>query len=102
MKYALLLIILLGFCLKLNAQKNPDFSIIDKIALQIPDSLTHSTQDIASYFNSKFSISTDKSRAIFIWLAKNIQYDIENMFAINFYQDTKIIIDNTLKNRKGI
>lgn len=79
-----------------------EFSAIDKKALQIPDSLTKTTDLIASYINSNFSTDKDKSRAIFIWVASNIQYDIENMFAINFYEKKEDKIAKPLKTRKGI
>ncbi|OJX83246.1 MAG: hypothetical protein BGP01_08175 [Paludibacter sp. 47-17] len=87
----------------LKAQKkNNEFSQVDKIALQIPDSLSGSTIGISDYINSNFISQTEKSRAIFIWITTNIQYDIENMFAINFYQNTNEIIDKVLITRKGI
>lgn len=78
------------------------FSAIDKKALQLPDSLTKTTDLIASYITSNFSTNTDKSRAIFIWVASNIQYDIDNMFAINFYEKKEEKIAKPLRTRKGI
>jgi Transglutaminase-like superfamily len=102
MRKIVLLIFTFGFSIGLIAQKNNNFSSIDKIILQIPDSLTISTQGLASYISSNYSNQNDKSRAIFIWIAKNIQYDIENMFALNFYQNTNEIIDKALRTRKGI
>jgi hypothetical protein len=80
----------------------PEFSAIDKKALQLPDSLTKTTDLIASYITSNFATDKDKSRAIFIWVASNIQYDIDNMFAINFYEKKEDKISKPLKTRKGI
>lgn len=79
-----------------------EYLIIDKKALQIPDSLTKSTVGIASYITANFKTDNDKSRAIFIWVASNIQYDVENMFAINFYEKREDKIAKALKTRKGI
>ncbi len=79
-----------------------EFSAIDKKALQLPDSLTKTTDLIASYINSNFSTDKDKSRAIYIWVASNIQYDIDNMFAINFYEKKEEKISKPLRTRKGI
>ncbi|WP_338791260.1 transglutaminase domain-containing protein [Bernardetia sp. MNP-M8] len=79
-----------------------DFSAIDKKALELPDSLTKNTDFIANYITSNFKTDNDKSRAIFIWVASNIQYDIENMFAINFYEKKEEKIAKALKTRKGI
>ncbi len=75
---------------------------IDKKALQLPDSLTKTTDQIANYIKSHFITDTEKSRAIFIWVASNIQYDIDNMFAINFYEKKEDKIAKPLKTRKGI
>ena len=102
MRLGLILITLLGLSLSLNAQKNNEYSAIDKVMIQIPDSLTKTTQGISDYVNMNFSKPTDKSRAVFIWIAKNIQYDIDNMFAINLSQKTNEILDKVLINRKGI
>ena len=70
--------------------------------MQLPDSLTKTTDLIANYIIANFSSDNDKSRAIFIWVASNIQYDIDNMFAINFYEKKEDKIAKTLKTRKGI
>jgi transglutaminase/protease-like cytokinesis protein 3 len=79
-----------------------EYSIIDKKALQLPDSLTKNTDLIANYITSNFTTDKDKSRAIFIWVASSIQYDVDNMFAINFYEKKEDKIAKTLKTRKGI
>ena len=79
-----------------------EYSAIDKKALQLPDSLTKTTDLIASYITSNFATDKDKSRAIFIWVASYIQYDIDNMFAINFYEKKEDKISKPLKTRKGI
>jgi len=99
---SVLTIILIGLSLVLNAQKNKDYSKIDFVALLIPDSLTQSTKGIAGYINSNFSNESDKARAAFIWVTINIQYDVDNMFAINFYANKNEVIDKVLKTRKGI
>ncbi len=102
MRLGLIMFTVLGLSLSLNAQKINEYSAIDKVMVQIPDSLTKTTQGIAGYVKLNFSKPVDQSRAVFIWIAKNIQYDIDNMFAINFYQNTNEIVDKVLKTRKGI
>ncbi len=100
--YFLLLFCLGGFGQKTTPKAVNPYASIDKKALQIPDSLTKTTDGIASYINSTFSNENDKARAIFIWVATNIQYDYENMFAINFYEKKEEKISKPLKTRKGI
>jgi len=102
MRYGLLLTIILGLQIELYGQKNSEYTAVDKLMLQIPDSLTKTSQSLADYIRLKFTKPNDQSRAIFIWIDKNIQYDIDNMYAINFDQKTNEIIDKALKTRKGI
>ena len=78
------------------------YSAIDKKVLQIPDSLTSSTNGISGYINSNFHTNKEKVRAIYIWLASIIEYDINNMYAINFYETMEEKISKSLKTRKGI
>ena len=97
-----LLFLLLLISLNVSAQSDSAYSRIDKIALDIPHTSTKSTEEIANYFNSKFTKPEDKVRAIFVWLASNINYDIDNIFAINRYATTAEIISKTLSTRKAI
>ena len=59
---------------------------LDKVALQLPDSLTKTTDDISGYINMHFITDLEKTRAAFIWIVTKIQFDIDNMYAINFYE----------------
>ncbi|MEP6684639.1 MAG: transglutaminase domain-containing protein, partial [Parafilimonas sp.] len=88
----------------ISAQRNTvkDFAVTDKKALQIPDSLTSTTKNISNYIKANFATNKEKVRAIFIWVASNIQYDVENMFAINFYETQADKISKALATRKGI
>ncbi|MFZ4456715.1 MAG: transglutaminase domain-containing protein [Bacteroidales bacterium] len=97
-----IIIIFTFFILKLSAQNVADYSTLDKVALQVPDSMTHSSSSLARYFNSKFQKESDKSRAAFIWIVKNIQYDVANMFAINYYQNSSETVEKVLKKRRGV
>lgn len=85
---------------QLNSTK--EYSLTDKKALLLPDSLTRTTDDIANFVNVNFKTEKEKTRAIFIWIASNIQYDVANMFAINFDEKTEEKIAKPLKTRKGI
>ena len=75
---------------------------IDKKALLLPDSLTKSTEAIASYIKANFHSNEDKVRAIFIWVASNIRYDVPNMYVINYYEKKEDKIAKPLQTREGI
>lgn len=104
MKLTKLFLLLILLTTTLQAQKTAvnKYAAVDKKALQLPDSLTKTTAEIASYITASFSSDKDKTRAVFVWVATNIQYDIENMFAINFYEKKEEKIEKPLKTRKGI
>lgn len=104
MKLTKLIFSFLLLSANLLAQKpvgNP-YAAIDKKALQISDSLTQNTVDISNFIKTNFSSDKDKTRAIFIWIASNIEYDVANMFAINFYELQEEKIAKSLRTRKGI
>jgi len=78
------------------------YDAIDKKALSLPVEQTKTTDGISHYVNANFLTEKEKVRAIFIWVASNIQYDIDNMFAVNFYEKEEEKILKPLKTRKGI
>ena len=99
-------VILVSFFLfqSVYSQKNiqAEFAAIDKKALQIPEDQTKSTQQIASYISSNFSSDKDKARAVFVWVASNISYDIENMYSVNIHDNDQDKMAKSLQTRKGI
>jgi transglutaminase/protease-like cytokinesis protein 3 len=99
-----LLVIYLFLAITSTAQKAivNEYISIDTKALKLPDSLTKTTEDISKYITANFKTDREKTRAIFIWVAGNIQYDIDNMFAINFYEPKEDKISKPLTSRKGI
>ncbi|MBW3130788.1 transglutaminase domain-containing protein [Hymenobacter profundi] len=81
---------------------NP-FAAVDKLALQLPDSAAHSTRGIARYITATFTSDTDKARAIYIWLARNIRYDVEKASQITLRHDSEEnILRETLATRMGV
>lgn len=103
MKKICLFIILTFLTSELFAQlqQNP-YAEIDKRVLGIGIPESGSTQDIANSIVSKFKSDSDRTRAIFVWITDNIEYDIANMYALNFYEKREEKIAKALKTRKGI
>ena len=104
MKQLTISIILILITSVLSAQKIivNEYLSIDKKAIKIPDSLTITTKGIADYINTNFKTDKEKVRAIFIWVASSIEYDIANIYAINFYETKENKINKALKTKKGI
>ncbi len=106
---ARIIVILLLCAQSVFAQKTPSrikdinpYALVDSKALQLLPSPGITTQSISEYITANFTTDSDKARAIFIWTATNIQYDIDNMYAINFYEKKEDKINKPLKTGKGI
>lgn len=99
-KALLLLLFLPAF---LFAQKNvSSYSAIDKKMADPSIVRAQTTTEVAEYVNANFSTEQDKVRAIFIWVASNISYDVPNMFAMNFNETKEEKIKRTMKSRLGV
>lgn len=101
-KILILFVIGIGYCNVVFSQAADDFLLVDQRMLQIPTSSTLSTTQIANYINQNFENQSDKSRAIFIWIATNIAF--ENKQTKIFYNpdDYADLIKQTLASGKGV
>lgn len=102
MKFKLLLIFQFFICSSVVGQKVIDYSAVDSKILQIPDTCTRNASSLSRYINATFFKPEDKVRAAFFWITKNIKYDVENMYAVNFYENEQEIIDKVFKTKKGV
>ena len=87
--------------ISLNGFGISGFSHIDKKSQTVPDSLT-GYREIAAYLSRDLKSDTEKARALYIWLSKNIQYNLSQKNADINYRSVDEIIDEALKTRKGI
>ncbi|MCY1635680.1 transglutaminase domain-containing protein [Marinifilum sp. D737] len=101
LKYCLLGLLLFNL---LFFVENKDVSAQDNyqdvLALNIPDSVTYSVEDLAGYIDRKINKDENKVRVLFVWIVNNISYDIENVYSLDNNDQTSS--SNTLLKRKGI
>ncbi len=69
---------------------------------RIPDSLTYSTGEIADYICSNFSTEREKSRAVFIWIARNIKYNFDSILTNSIYETPSEVSERILRTRTGV
>jgi len=62
---------------------------VDRIMARIPKSRTNNISSIASFIQEKISSDSNKLRAIFFFTANHIDYDVDNMYAVNFNETTE-------------
>lgn len=75
---------------------------VDREMARIPKSKTNGISSIASFIQEKFSSDSNKLRAIFFFTANHIDYDVDNMFAVNFNETTENKIEKALSQKIGV
>jgi hypothetical protein len=78
------------------------YEVVDNKMSQIPDSLTISTTKIADFISNNFQTPNDKIRAVFIWTANNISYDVVNMLNQDPTKSEDFRIKTVLETKKGV
>lgn len=83
-----------------NKEVSAQDNYLDVLALNIPDSVTYSVEDLAGYIDREIKKDENKVRVLFVWIVNNISYDIENAYSLD--NNDQKSSSNTLLKRKGI
>jgi hypothetical protein len=102
MRFFLIAVVLLGTGAGLVAQKGTGHNYVSRMMYRIPDSLTQSTSGIAGYINATFTTQKDKSRALFIWIARNIRYNFDSIITNSIYETPSEVSERILRTRTGV
>ncbi len=70
--------------------------------INIPDSLTNTTDGIAGYINAHFTSDEQKIRTNYNWVISNLKYDKDSANIINGGIDHEAKVTVALKRRKGV
>lgn len=95
------LLLLLTFQIA-NAQTEPSYDAVDSIALEMPDSMTYTTDGIARYIAARFKTDDEKVRALFFWITNSITYDVARLESPSFLSAPPTKTPRTLATRKGV
>ena len=87
--------------LSITGQSQVDFSSLDEKSKSVPNSLKKS-KEIANYLTYGLNSDTEKARALYIWIAHNIRYDLKKLKSDEVYHSSKEIVDEALNYRKGM
>ncbi len=77
MKY-ILYIFIFTLCTSSGKAQSRNFSTIDNYAKNLPLKYTHNVDTLARRLTINYANEIDKVRSIFVWIANNISYDIDN------------------------
>lgn len=95
-------IFLFLFILSISAKAQTDSDEVYRIISKIPELNTLSIASIADYVQSNFKSDSHKLKAIFYFTTQHIDYDVDNMYAINFNETTEQKIEKGLTARVGV
>ena len=101
-KLIILLFLSYSFTLISQTSNNAHEKVDAKIAQHSSSFDENAIAELVEFINNNFSSDSDKLRAVFTWITSNFEYDVENMFTIRFFSDTQEVIDEMLKERKGV
>ena len=89
------------FFLTLPGFGQQSFQEIDERSKTVPDSLT-SYVGIAQFLTEGLATDTEKARALYIWIAHNIRYDLSQVYSGRRYSSEQEVLAEVLSNRKGV
>ncbi len=93
---------ILWFFLFLPCLSFGQFDTIDKNAQSVPDSL-YTYEQIAHHLTKNLETDLEKVRAIFVWIAHNIEYDIKSYDNKTIAYEFKLeMLDDLLRSKKGV
>jgi len=85
-----------------TAQSSNEYNETDRVGINIPESQSNSTADIAAYVDSHFNTDAKKVRAIYIWVISHLNYSKANLHRIILNEDKDELVTVTMKRRKGV
>lgn len=78
-----------------------DYTKIDQQTRLLSANL-RTVEEITDAVTKNLTTPAEKARALYIWISQHIRYDVEQMNSNGVYFDSREIIDEVLKTRKGI
>ncbi|TGE21429.1 hypothetical protein E5K00_14170 [Hymenobacter aquaticus] len=78
------------------------YQAVDAKMKQVPDSSARTVGGLVRYINAAFTTEADKARAAFGWVARNIRYDVANMYSLDFTRESDAVVQETLTKRVGV
>lgn len=97
-----LLVSLISVFHSIHAQKGTGYNYVSRVISRIPQSATTSTDGIANFVSANFSNDRDKSRAIFLWISRNIEYNFDSILTNSIYETPAEVSERILRTRTGV
>jgi hypothetical protein len=85
-----------------EAQRGFRYAPVNRIMSRIPDSQTYSTSQIADYIRSNFTTQREISRAVYVWVTRNIKYNFDSILTNSIYETPSQVSERILRTRTGV
>jgi len=96
------LILMIFFCLGKSAFAQNDHFSAERIFVNIPNSQTHTSSDIAAYINAHYRSNKEKIAAIYSWITMNIKYDADTIHYVILDENNEERVSFALRRKKGV
>ncbi|MEO6638729.1 MAG: transglutaminase domain-containing protein [Ginsengibacter sp.] len=92
------------FCqsLVMQAQSDNEYSITDRAMLGISTAEASSTDSIAAYIKNHFISEQHKVRAVYTWVANNIEYSTDSLHRVILNEDRYEKVSIAFRRKKGV
>jgi hypothetical protein len=87
--------------ISLSAFSQSGYATIDRSAVSVPRQLT-AYKEIAEHLTRDLSQEQEKARALYIWIAHNIRYDLSKLQSVLHYNTTSELLDEVMVRRQGV
>lgn len=78
------------------------YQAVDARMRQVPDSSARTVAGLARFITAAFATEGDRARAAFVWVARNIRYDVDNMYMLEYERAPAVVVQETLDQRRGV
>lgn len=78
------------------------YQAVDSRMRQVPDSSARTVGGLARFITASFTTEGDRARAAFVWVARNIRYDIENIYMLEYERPAAVVVQETMDKRLGV
>lgn len=102
MKALVVCLYLLSAAFIAAAQDMNEYAQTDRIALNIPDAKSNSTDDVAKFINDHFNTDNQKVRAIYVWVISHIKYDKDSLHRVILDEDRDQLVTFAMRRKRGV
>ncbi|MCI1188697.1 hypothetical protein MON38_14815 [Hymenobacter sp. DH14] len=80
----------------------PLYRAVDARMRQVPDSAARTVGGLTRFIATAFQSEDERARAAFVWVARNIRYDVDNRYVLDSRPEHATTVQETMDQRRGV